>query len=197
MRRGKGLLEIGHGLARALMQAGFDLVGEHGAGPAVLDGLPGVPEAQERAFDFLQEPDVVSPGDFCHSLWQIRAVQFCHKLWQNPGVQAGRRFPAVLDAIGPCEIKGAHPPDVARRKTLHGRKRAVQIPDQPLHHGVSITALLLGFDDGLAEVPIERDQFPVNREGRPKLGGLDPGLQAREERTVIGGQGWSRRTAGF
>jgi len=62
----------------------------------MLDSLPSIPEAEDRIFNFFHEPDVVPPGDFCHSLWQILAVQFCHKLWQNLGTQSGRRFFAGL-----------------------------------------------------------------------------------------------------
>jgi len=97
LRRGQSLLEIGHGFAGTLMQACIDLVGEHGTGPTMLDSLPSIPEAQDRIFHFLHEPNVVPPGDFCHSLWQILAVQFCHKLWQNLGTQSSRRFLAGLN----------------------------------------------------------------------------------------------------
>lgn len=58
---GQGLLEIGDGLAVALVKAGFDLEREDVPRPAVFQSLRRIPEAGGGVFDFLNEDDVVEP----------------------------------------------------------------------------------------------------------------------------------------
>lgn len=55
-------MEIGDGLALAVMGAALDLEGEDIAAPAVLEGLQSIPEAGGQVFDLLDEDDIVRPG---------------------------------------------------------------------------------------------------------------------------------------
>lgn len=80
LRSGERVFEVGDGLALALVQAGLDPVREHGARPAVGDGLPGVPETDGRVFEFFQQDDVVTPRDFCNRLWHNSSIQNSRRL---------------------------------------------------------------------------------------------------------------------
>ena len=60
--------EVGNGSALALVGLVFNLDGEGVAAPALLQRLPGIPEAGGKVFEFLNEDDVVSPAQFCSSL---------------------------------------------------------------------------------------------------------------------------------
>jgi hypothetical protein len=61
-------LEVRERLAGAFVHAGLDLRLKDRAAPAMLDGLPDVPEALGVAVDAIQKPDVVTPGELCNSL---------------------------------------------------------------------------------------------------------------------------------
>ena len=62
LRRWQGALEIGDGLAVPFVGAALDLERQNIAAPAVLEGLPRIPEARGQVFHFLDENDVVRPG---------------------------------------------------------------------------------------------------------------------------------------
>ena len=64
LRGRQGALEVGGGAALALEEAALDLEDEHVAAPAVFDCLADVPLALLRGGDFVQEGDVVVPGQF-------------------------------------------------------------------------------------------------------------------------------------
>ncbi len=88
---------------RAFVDAGLDLIDRHITRPAKAGGGEEIPEAGGRGFDFLEQFDVVSPGD--------GSKQFWHKLCQNwimaehPGLEFLDELP-VVGADGQRGVRG-------------------------------------------------------------------------------------------
>lgn len=83
---------------------------EHGSRPTVCCSLLRVPQALCRAMQFLEEYDVVSPGNFCHSLWHKFVFHICRCFIALPG-----------------QPESAHAPDVSRREPFNPGKVVLNI----------------------------------------------------------------------
>ena len=82
--------------------------------------------------------------------------------------------------------KTAHIFQVPGRETLHLRELVAEVAGEPVDHLRPPSFPLLGVEDRLANLPVELDQFAVDRECGFDLGGADPGFEIGEERGVIG-----------
>ena len=86
LRRGKDAVEVVEGLPLPAVEAGFDLVQEDGARPAVLSGSLRVPEAMHPPLQALDQQDVVPPGKSRQLGGRLGQIQFSHRLCGNwPG----------------------------------------------------------------------------------------------------------------
>jgi len=159
LRRRERRLEVRERLAGSLMESRLDLRDQNVARPAVLDGLPGIPEPIVMLTDAIEEPNVVTPG------------QSCNKLLHNSRVwpRLGER-PHVLQ--------------VARREPLHLRKRNVEVGAEPLDDVRPPPFRLLPAEDVAPDGPVEKDQLRVDRQRRLHLRRADAGLQFVEPRGV-------------
>ena len=80
LRRRQGALKVGDGFAFALVQLRLNVVREHRAGPAVFDGLVGIPEADGGSLQLGQEQAIMSPRQFRNGRWRSRCGRFSHRL---------------------------------------------------------------------------------------------------------------------
>ena len=112
--RGEGLLEVRARLALALVQVALDPVHEDAAAPAVLDGLAGVPEPLLGPLQFLQQRQIVVPGDLCKRL--------LHNCLLGPGFREG---PHILEV----SCRKALTPGISRRRSWD--KRSMTLEPQP------------------------------------------------------------------
>lgn len=151
-------VEIGDGLAAALLQTGFDLHHQHVARPAVFDGFGCVPAARFRVVQLVQERQVVIPGQLC-------------------------KGPLHNRGFGPCFGEGPHVLEVARRKSLHVREGAAQILRQPLDHPRA-PALAPGCRGRSASTAARVRGSPP---APPAAGRADAGLQLGQPGGVVGG----------
>jgi len=82
---GEGGGEVGDSGTLALVGAILDLCGEGVSGPALFDGLAGIPKAGGKVLNLLHQGDVGAPRQFCNGALQNRehgaVVQKCHARW--------------------------------------------------------------------------------------------------------------------
>jgi hypothetical protein len=71
----------------------------------------------------------------------------------------------------------------------------LQVPGQAVDDGVAPTLGLLAQDDALADVPVQPEEFAVDRDSRPELGGVDALLEVAQEGVITLGKRRGRRTA--
>ena len=160
---------------------------EHAPAPAVLDGLAGVPEPFARVLDLLDKDDVVTPGNPGHGLRKAALGNLSHKLWDN--------FGSVLVR----QVEGAHPVEVCPREAAQPGERLLEVFAQAVEHRVTPAVAFLACDDVSPDLPVERDELPVDSERRSKLSGADPFLDLTEERLVALGRevGFGFRVGGL
>ena len=96
----------------------------------------------------LQNCQVMAPADFSH--------QWCEFF------QAGVRLE-----------KSFHPPEVGGRKAAHAGKLRPQIGGELFNHRLAPALGLLPLHDQPADIPVQADQFPVDRFEGFILGGAD------------------------
>ena len=104
LSRRQRLREVGDRPALAAVEVQLDLMHQHGPRPAMLDGFFGVPEALLRVLEFLDQYDVVAPGNFCHSLRQIYPVwsrQDCGR-WSSGNCRASCATIAAVNCPAGC-----------------------------------------------------------------------------------------------
>ena len=159
LRRRQGPGEVGERLALAAVQAALDLVDEDAAAPAVLDGLPRVPQPLGRVLDGVQEPHVVAPGQLCSNPLHDLAV----------GVGLG---------------EGAHVFEVSGRQAGHLREVAPQVGREPVDDAGAPALGGLPGEDVAADAPVELDQLSVDSDGGAQPGRPDPLLQLGQQRDV-------------
>jgi hypothetical protein len=70
-------------------------------------------------------------------------------------------------------------------RILHFRKGSFEIRRQAVDYSGTPLLPLLAFEDLSADLPIKKDQFPVDRQGSAELGGLNSLFQAREKLSVV------------
>jgi len=106
------------------------LVHQHVSAPAVLDGLLDVPKPIGGVFDFLQQCDVVIPGNLCKHL--------LHNV-----------------LIGPGFGKRPHVFEIARRNALHFWKLTSKVLRQAVDHSGTPAFLYLPLKNISANMPVE------------------------------------------
>ena len=74
-------------------------------------------------------------------------------------------------------------------KPLDSRKLFLYVERQAVNGPASPTLRLLATHNCPADIPIELDQFPIDRQRRFDLGGADAGLDVGEHGGVVGGDG--------
>ena len=74
-----------------------------------------------------------------------------------------------------------HPPEVLGGKTAHLRELLLQIASQPLNDGPTPGMATLSINDYLANIPIEINEFPVNRTQRLVLCRADARLDIAQK----------------
>ena len=104
LRRRQRAGEIGDGLALTAIEIGFDLHGEHGSTPAMLQRLGRVPEALIRIFHLLEQDDVMAPREMGYGFRWSTFRNLSHRLRDN-----------FRRPIG--QVKRPHAEDVTPRKT--------------------------------------------------------------------------------
>ena len=163
-----------------------------------------VPAARGKVFDLFHQDDVMEPGNrperrarqlcrslrhfcdvlqFCRSLRHFcGGVHFCRRLRQNWGPsQSCHRLCRNHGAVGILPIESDHPPDVPLGETLQVRQFIVQFAGEPGNDGRAPTFAPLAVVDDPPDVPVETDEFGVDRQHCPRLGALDAALHVGEE----------------
>src|SRR5277367_2538334 len=116
-------------------------MGKNVAAPTVFDGHPQVPFPTYAVFETVEKYHVMTPGQFCSKLQDLR--------------------------IGPRLGEGTHVAKVAEAETLHPGKLRAKILGQPIHH---LSSPPLGSKAGgevLSDRPVEPDGLLVQRQGGP------------------------------
>ena len=181
--------EVGDGSAQTLVGVVFDLEREGVAGPALFEGLAGIPAAGGEIFELLDEDHMVKPreakedfggqGQLCRSLRhncnrrRIRAFQFCSRLLQNG-------WGTILTG------KSDHVTDIPSRKPLLLGQFVFQIRRQPGDDARAPASLLLAGGDHATDVPIREDHLGIGGESGAMLGLTDAGLDVAKEVAVEG-----------
>src|SRR5262249_20856219 len=75
--------------------------------------------------------------------------------------------------VGPSRRESPHIQQVSAREALHVWKGRPKILRQPVYHLASPALIVLSNEDLPPDVPVEENQFLVNRERRANLGLLD------------------------
>ena len=71
-----------------------------------------------------------------------------------------------------------HSPQIDNGESAHIRERGPQVSGKPLYDRISPTGGLLFFDDGPPNIPVQQDQFAVDRAGGGVAGVKDAFLQS-------------------
>src|SRR5436305_93751 len=110
---------------------------------------------------------MVSPGDFCHSLWQF--------LIRGPR--------GLVRWVG--FVESPHAPEVPCRKATDSRKACRQVMCEPVDHRRAPPRLLLTDRDVPPREPVHAEHFAVRRKCGSDLSRLNPALDDIEETRVI------------
>ena len=168
----KRAVEVGHGLSLPMPPAGFDLMHQHVAAPSMLNGRLGVPDAILGGGELFEDCEVVVPGNLCkHRL---------HKCLIRP--RLGER-PHIFQ--------------VARRESLHIGEGSLEVRRQAVDHFGAPAFPFLPVEDIAADLPVQQDQFPVDRQRCMELRSLNPALQVGQKLCVAVGSEWFRHGRGF
>jgi len=140
--------------------------------------------------ELVQDHEVVAPRKFCDSLSQNfvctstvaggnrhrrpRFRHFCDKLSQKLGLRVRL-------------VKAPHVPDVASRKPLRSWKGSPQVARNLLDDRLAPTQALLLGDDGLADVPVQRNQFAIDEASRREACSGYTCFDAADEARVVRG----------
>lgn len=138
------------------MQPGVDLMYEDVTAPAMLNGRTAVPLAGRRILDAGQQGNEVSPGQMVNRLLTTCVLR-----------------------VGTGEH--AHVFQVGRRHAFQVRELCTEIPGGPGNDLGAPARIILAREDGLTDLPVEGEQFPVDGQGHPNLRPLDPGLEVGQE----------------
>ena len=134
---------------------------ENVARPTVPDGLPGVGEPPLRVFESGEGNDVVAPRQLSNSL-----LDDC--------------------GIGPGFGEGAHLEQVGAGKTFHLGKSGAQVTGKAVDDFGSPALLSLAGEDVVAELPVESDEFAIDRERGAWLCLMNAGLEVRQSCRIVG-----------
>ena len=146
--RRQRLVEVGLAEQGFFIALVVDLVNEDILGPAELAGHAQIEFPLQRVLAALQDGQVVAPADFSH--------QWCEFF------ESGVRLE-----------KSLHPPEVGGRETAHAGKLRPQIGGELFHHRLAPTLNILPLHDHPADIPVQADQFLVDRLEGFVLGGAD------------------------
>lgn len=190
--RRQGLLEVRNGPALAAVKVRFDLMNQHGAGPAMFRGFAGVPDPFHGILQLFDQNGVVPPRNFGDGFWQMHSVQFSHRLWENWGRQVSHRLWEIRKFFRIAKIERPHPPDVCRGEPLDPGKRGLDVSRQSFNNALAPAFSLLPLDDQMPNLPVQLDQFPIHREGGADLRLADSMLDRLEQLRIAGRQIRSR-----
>jgi hypothetical protein len=156
-RQGDG--EIGRSLADPPVKLGVDLMNEHAARPAMLDGLADAELAGGEFLHTVEEDRLMPPRQLCNNL--------LHEL-----------------PVGPSGGEGPHVFQVAGGATGQSRELPLKVGGEAVDDFGAPAFRLRAGKDVAADFPIMQDEFGIGRERGLELGGADPFFDAGDQAVV-------------
>ena len=159
MWRGQCAVEVGDGFPLPVQPPGFDLMNQDVAAPAMLNGRFGVPDAVLGSLDQIEDADVMAPRNLCNKL--------LHNCFIRPGL-----------------TERTHVFQISRGESSHSGEVPLEVRRQTVDHFRSPVFPLLPVENIAADLPVEQDQLPVDRQRRAKLRRANPPVQVGEKLSV-------------
>lgn len=156
LRFGQSRFKVGQRFALSLIQTALNLQRQNIAAPSVGDGFPNVKLTLCRVFDFVQQDAVMKPRNLSSKLLDKFFVRVSCR--ESPHIK-----------------------QVCARKAFHFRKLAAQVFREPLDDFRAPAHLLLLLQNLAPRLPVEQDEFAVDRERGAKLRLTDPRLEVLQE----------------
>jgi len=153
--------EVAWGGSDPTVQVSGDVVGEDVAGPAVFEGRGGVPVPHGGVGELVEQDRDVAP-------WQLRNRLLRNQAW-----------------VGRSE--GAHVDEVATGQPSHVGEGGAQVGGEPVDDPGAPALGVLTLQHGVAQGPVQREQFRVDGPLGAPAGGCDGALEVLEQLAVAVG----------